>query len=187
MIADTRFYNFRHNSSHTRGFTWAASIRPRSEMFRRVCPEYGVIVNHPSGEFDVVVEGGNRYPDVLGCGAYPFLIVSESVVIAWKDAGITCFHSYLVLVAEVRSRSKKLREAIPPRYFRIEIDGRCEIDLAASDLEVVRFAPECQYIMTKPPLASGFQMVPGSWDGSPLFRDPIRYPRVSFCTQLIKS
>ena len=28
-------------------------------------------------------------------------------------------------------------------------------------------------------------MVPGSWDGNPLFRDPILYPRVNFCTQKV--
>lgn len=184
-MTNTRFYEFRHNSSYTRGFTWASSIRPRSEIIRRVCPEFGVISQYPNGEFDVVVEGGSRYPDILGCGAYPFLIVSETVVNAWRDAGITSFHSYLVRVVEVRSRSKNLRETVPPYYFRIEIDGHCSIDLAASGLEVLRFAPECEYLATNPSMATGFQMVTDSWDGSPLFRDRLYYPRVSFCTQLV--
>jgi len=179
------YFYFRHNSSFTRHFTWAASIRPRSKMIHRVCPEFGVVLHYPSGEFDVVVEGGNQYPDILGCGAYPFLIVSQSVVDAWREAGITSFHSYLVHVDEVRSRSKRLHETQPPRYHRIEIGGRCEIDLGASGLEVVRYAPECEYLATNPSLATGFQMVAGSWDGSPLFRDPLHYPRVSFCTQLV--
>lgn len=185
MITDIRHYRFSHNSSHTRGFTWATSIRPRSEIVRHVCPEFGVVSQYPSGEFDVVIEGGNRYPDILGCGAYPFLIVSESVVNAWQDAGITNFQSYLIRVGEVRSKSKKLQETQPPHYFRIEIDGKCKIDLAASGLEVVHFAPECEYLVTNPPTISGFQMESGSWDGSPLFRDRLHYPRVSFCTRLV--
>lgn len=184
MITNTRFYEFGDNSSYTRGFTWAMSIRPRSELVWKTCPEYGVVARYPSGEFDVVVEGGNRYPDILGCGAYPFLIVSESVVNAWHDAGITSFQSYLVRVAEVRSKSKKLRETAPPNYYRIEIEGRCEIDLAASGLELVHFAPECEYLVTNPSLPTKFIMKPGSWDGSPLFRDRLRYPSVSFCTEL---
>lgn len=147
-----KFYKFTHNSAYTRGFTWATSIRPKSEMFRRTCPKFGVISQYPSGEFDVVVEGGNQYPDVLGCGAYPFLIVSESVVNAWHDAGIDNFQSYLVQVAEVKSKSKKLHQTVPPNYYRIEIDGRCEIDLEASGLELVRFAPECRYLVTNPSL-----------------------------------
>lgn len=185
MTTNTRFYHFRHNSSYTRGFTWAASLRPNSEIIRRVCAEFGVVAQYPSGEFDVVVEGGSRYPDILGCGAYPFLIVSESVVNTWRNAGITRFQSYLVRIEQVRSKSKKLRETVPPRYYRIEIDGRCEIDLEASGLEIVRYAPECEYLVTNPSLASGYQMVADSWDGSPLFRDPLRYPRISFCTQLV--
>lgn len=154
-------------------------------MIHRVCPEHGDILYYPSGEFDVVVEGGNRYPDVLGCGAYPFLIVSQSVVNAWRGAGITSFHSYQVHVDEVRSRSKLLHETEPPLYHRIEIDGRCEIDFAASGLEIVRFSPECQHLVTKPSMSSGFRMVSGSWDANPLFRDQLHYPRVSFCTQLV--
>lgn len=185
MIIDTKLYRFSHNSSYTRGFVWAASIRPRSEMIHHACLEYGVIVHYPSGEFDVIVEGGNKYPDILGCGAYPFLIVSESVINAWQDAGITNFHSYLVRVDEVRSKSKKLQELKPPHYFRIEIDGKCKIDLAASGLEVVHFAPECEYLVTRPSTISEFQMEQGTWDGSPLFRDQLHYPRISFCTQLV--
>jgi hypothetical protein len=180
------FYRLSHNSSYTRGFTWAASILPRSEVVRRVCPEQGVAVSYPSGEFDVVVEGGNSYPDVLGCGQYPFLIVSEAVVDAWRDAGVSGFTSFLVQVDDVHSRSPKLLRAIPPRYYRIEIDGRCEVDMVASGLEIIRYAPECHYIVTEPPQANGFQMVEGSWDGSPLFRDHVRYPRVAFCTQTVQ-
>jgi hypothetical protein len=186
MTTTPAFYRVSHNSSYTRGFTWAATIVPRSEVIRRVCPEQGVAVSYPSGEFDVVVEGGNSYPDVLGCGQYPFLIVSEPVVDAWRDAGVSSFTSYLVQVDDVHSRSPKLLRAIPPRYYRIEIDGRCEIDMAASGLEILRYAPECHYIVTEPRQANGFRLLDGSWDGSPLFRDQFRYPRESFCTQAIK-
>jgi hypothetical protein len=154
-------------------------------MVHHVCAQFGVVAYYPSREFDVIVEGGNQYPDVLGCGAYPFLIVSESVVKAWHVAGITCFHTYLVRVEEVKSRSEELLQATAPRYFRIEIDGQCQVDLEASGLEVVHYAPECEYLETDPSTPSGFQMVPGSWDGSPLFRDECNYPRVSFCTPLI--
>ena len=183
MKENETFYEFSHNSSHTRGFTWAISIEPRSEMIDQVCPEYGAAEHYPSGAFDVIVEGGTRYPDVLGCGAYPFLIVSEAVITAWREAGINSFDTYPIGTAEVRSR--KLRDAVPPPYFRVEIDGQCKINLAASGVEVVRFCPEHHYLVTRPSLVPGFRMVPGSWDGSPLFRDPVLYPRVNFCTQMV--
>ena len=82
-------------------------------------------------------------------------------------------------------QSKKLRDQATPRYFRVEIDGRCRIDLAASGMTVIRFCPVCHHRATSPMVGPAFRMVPKSWDGSPLFRDPELYPRVSFCTQVV--
>lgn len=180
-----KFYRFGNNSSYTRGFTWAVSIYPRSEMIHRVCQACGTVEHYPSGEFDVALEGGSKYPDVLGCGAYPFLIVSEAVTLDWKNAGITQFEKFKVGVASIKSKSKRLLEVAPPPYFRIEITGSCDIDLAASGLEVISLCQNCGHLRTKPAVSSGFRMVKGSWDGSALFRDVIKYPRVSFCTTLI--
>jgi len=178
-----KFYEFSDNSSYTRGFAWAASIYPHSEMIHRVCQDCGSVEHYPSGEFDVTLEGGTKYPDVLGCGAYPFLIVSKAVVLDWERAGITNFERFAVGVASIKS--KRLREIPPPEYFRIEITGRCDIDLEASGLKVISFCQNCGHLRTDPAVASGFQMVAGSWDGSPLFRDVIKYPRVSFCTNIV--
>ena len=177
------FYIFRDNSSYNRRFTWASSIRPKSEMIDRKCPECGAGEYYPSGAFDVIIEGGDRYPDILGCGVYPLLIVSESVIDDWHKAGITSFHTYPVNVEDVLT--KKLRRVPTPKYFRVEIDGNCKIDLEASGLRVIKYCPECHYLSTEPAVSLGFKMVPGSRDGSPLFRDADLYPRVNFCTELI--
>lgn len=177
------FYQFRDNTSHTRGFTCAISILPRSEMMTRTCPEFGAVESYPSGAFDVVVEGGSKYPDVLRCGAYPFLIVSERVVDVWHKANLMCFHELEVKVAEVKS--SRLRHVVPPNYFKIEIDGQCSIDLAASGVKIVHFCREHRYLVTRPSLVLEFRMVPGSWDGCNLLRDPVLYPRINFCTHVI--
>lgn len=179
------FYKFRDNSSHTRGFTWAMSILARSEMHHRECSTCGAVEHYPSGAFDVIVEGGTKYPDILGCGAYPFLIVSETVITAWQQAGITCFHTYPVGIAEVKA--KKLRDVTPPQYFRAEIDGKCEIDLTASGVKLIRVCPECSRVIERPTLSHerSYHMKAGSWDGCPIFRDSIHYPRVNFCTQYV--
>lgn len=182
MNERTTFYRLRDNSSYNRQFASAWHIVPRSPMVHRVCPECDTVENYPSGAFDVFIERGSQYPDVLGCGAYPFLIVSERVIKVWQGAGISSFHTFPVAITEVQS--KKLRDVTPPRYFRIEIDGTCQIDLAASGAEVISFCPECHHLDTRP-YFHGFHMVPGSWDGSPLFRDPVLYLRVNFCTQLV--
>ncbi len=182
-MEDNTFYRFGHNSSYTRRFTWATSIDPRSSITRRVCPEYNVVEEYPSGAFNVIVEGGSKYPDILKCGSYPFLIVSEKVVSIWYNADIKNFIIYPVGISQVNS--KKLEDIQPPKYFRIEIEGQCKIDLEASRLKVIRHAPKCHYLVTKPSTPAGFIMKANSWDGSDLFRDSNLYPRVNFCTQRV--
>jgi hypothetical protein len=183
MSEHESFYVFDDNSSYTRGFTWAMSIITRSAIHHRECSTCGAVEHYPSGAFDVIVEGGAKYPDILGCGAYPFLIVSELVVTAWQQASITCFHTFPVGIAEVKS--KKLRDQPRPQYFRVEIDGRCDIDLVASGVKLIRICPECQRIIEQPtlPHERSYRMKPGSWDGCAIFRDAVLYPRVSFCTE----
>ncbi len=178
-------YRFSDNTFDNRGFTWAMSIHPMSQVIHHACSTCKTVEDRPSGAFDVTVEGGTKYPDVLGCGAFPFLIVSQAVISAWYEAAITSFHTYPVGVAEVKSR--RLRDTIPPKYFRVEINGRCKIDSVASNIPVVRICPECGRVIEKPvyPFAHTHQMVPGSWDGSPLFRDAEFYPTLHFCTELV--
>lgn len=177
------FYCFLHNSSYTRGFMWATTIQPRSEMIHRELLDLGVVVDYPSGAFDVEVTGGTKYPDILGCGSYPFLVVSERVILAWHEAGIRCFHTFPVGITGAYPR--RLSAITPPLYFRVEIDGQCEIDVAVSGNAIVYHIPEYQYLQVKDPIMSGFRMVPGSWDGNALFRDFSRFPRVTFCTQTV--
>jgi hypothetical protein len=185
MTESKTLYWFRDNSMHTRGFTWAMNVHPRSEMVHRACRECGSVDHYPSGAFDVTVEGGTKYPDVLGCGAYSFLIVSARAVAVWQEAGVTAFHTYPVNVAEVKS--KRLEASAAPQYYSVEIDGRCALDLAASGIGNVRICPGCQRVIAPPRMSSDirFVLTPGSWDGTDLFRDITTYPRVSFCTDRI--
>lgn len=183
MRNEQGLFTFTDNTFKNRGFAWAASIHPRSEIVHEICPKCGSVKHYPKGEFDVTLEKGSKYPDILGCGAYPFLIVSEKVIRAWQEANVCCFHTYDVKIAKVKST--KLKDLPAPQYYRIEIDGSCQIDLEASGAKVVKFCPECHYLVIHPPVLNSFRMVSGSWDGSALFRDELHYPRVSFCTDTI--
>jgi len=181
-MEQANFYVFRNNSSYKDIYTWAISIIPESEMIEEGCDECESYSEYPSGSFGVVCEGGSQYPDILGCGAYPFLIVSESVIFAWSTASKFEYHAFPVTVREVRSRSLHIKDA--PKYFRIEIDGRCNIDLEASGFEIVTPCPACGIA---PKMRKGldytFFMTPNSWDGSSMFRDISLFPLVSFCTE----
>src|SRR5262249_44960052 len=77
-----------------------------------------------------------------------------------------------------------------PEYHRIEITGHCDIDFAASGIQVENVCPVCgtmkwspipEYKLSGPP----FKMVPDSWDGSDLFRNRCHFPSVSFCTEKV--
>jgi hypothetical protein len=69
MTEDKTCYCFDDSSVFTRGFTWAMSAHPHSEMVHRACRECGRVAHYPSGAFDVTVEGGTKYPDYSDPGS----------------------------------------------------------------------------------------------------------------------
>lgn len=178
-----RFYNFTDNSPYEKKWVFAASIQPKSHIVKWLCPECGRAAEYPAGAFDVTVEGGSAFPDVLGCGAYPLLIVSERVISVLKGAGIACFQEYPVKVAAIHESRARLEEA--PLYFRIEITGECMIDFAGSGATIKSICGRCGGVKTQPSMIHRFTIIEGSWDGCDVFRDPRYYPRVSFCTQKV--
>lgn len=181
MKENELFFTFSDNTFYSKRFTWATSIIPRSAMIHRKCSNCNAVENYPSGEFDVVLEKGSEFPDVLGCGAYPFLILSERVISTLVAERISAFHTIPIGISDIRSKSNTLMERIPPKYYRIEIDGSCQIDLKASGLEVVRHCPECHHLVTKPRVPNGLLIISGSRDKSDIFRDSQLYPRIYFC------
>src|SRR6266508_5822856 len=140
-ISELKLFQMRDNTSLSRGWLYAWSIHPRSPLISNFCGQCGRGSEIPSGEFDVDLEGGPKFPDILKCGEYPFLIVSERVVTDWRDAGITCFDAYKVSVASLKS--KKARSAVPPCYFRIEITGTCVVDTKGSGIPISRRCSKC--------------------------------------------
>ncbi|WP_152966342.1 hypothetical protein [Ornatilinea apprima] len=183
MKENASFFIFSDNTFHSKRYTWATSIIPRSQMVNRRCHYCSAVENYPSGEFDVVLENGSEFPDMLGCGAYPFLILSERVISTLVAEKISAFHTFSVGISEIRSKSKMLMETDPPKYYRVEIDGNCQIDLEASGLELVHFCPECHHLVTNPRVPNGLQIISGSWDKSDVFRDVQFYPRINFCNE----
>lgn len=175
-----KYFEFRDNTAYEKQWTYAAHIEPRSRVVSWRCPECGRAASYPSGELDVVLEGGSGFPDFLCCGAYPLLIVSERVIRAWKDNGIECFLAYAVGIAGVEESEVK-KELAPP-YYRVEITGQCRIDVVRSGGRITRMCNRCAGFQTEPPVVRRMALFPGSWDGSDLFRDHVLFPRVTLCT-----
>jgi len=174
------FYEFSDNSVFEKEWTFAVSIQPRSHVVNWRCAECSRAAQFPAGGFDVTLEGGSKFPDFLGCGAYPLLIASERVVAAFEDSGITCFQKYTVGVADVQE--SQLRREDAPAYFRLEITGECMIDFAASGATIKSVCNHCGELKAQPPVIRRFGIVEGSWDGCDIFRDRRYFARVCFAT-----
>lgn len=180
-----QFYQFGNNSAYEKQWTWAWRIHATSHVINFHCDKCGRSAKYPSGSFDMDLEGGSAYPDVLGCGSYPLLVVSERVISAWSNAGVQSFQMYPVTIASITSDVGQLSTSSAPKYYGVEVTGNCMIDLAASGVVIERVCEKCGEATRKPMTGHGFKMVKGSWDGSDLFRDSRYFPRVLFCTEKV--
>jgi len=177
------FYELSDNGAFEPTWTSAVSIRPMSHVVQWHCPQCGRADTYPARSFDVVLEGGAQFPDFLGCGACPFLIVSERVVKVFEAAGVQSFLKYPVGAAAVQE--SELRKESAPRYYRIEITGECMVDLAQSGIMITGICGRCGEVERKPITVRPLKILEGSWDGSDLFRDRRLFPRVCFGTQKV--
>src|SRR5262249_11690893 len=141
-------YELSDNSDFEDNWAVAARIGTTSRVVRWHCSQCGRADYYPAGSLDVTLEGGADYPDLLGCGAYPLLIVSERTVSVLEDVGINSFIKYPV---DITNRYGNMSGARPaPNYNRIEITGECRIDLAASGIVIVGVCGRCGAIDRQP-------------------------------------
>jgi hypothetical protein len=176
-------YELSDNSAFERVWTSAVSIRPTSHVVNWECSQCGRGDCYPAGSFDVDVEEGSMFPDLLRCGAYPLLVVSARTIAAFEDAGIQSFLKYPVGIAGVRESGVRMEAA--PDYYRIEIAGECMVDLARTGIVITDVCSRCGEVEREPPTVRPFSIFAGSWDGADVFRDHRFFPRVCFCTQKV--
>ena len=163
-------------------FVYAASILPTSRLVNTSCEVCGCVSEIPEGSFDVVVEGGRQFPDLLYCGAYPFLIVSARVVDDWERSNINDFSRFTVRVKDLTDAQVKLSDA--PEYFRIEVSGSCEVDLRRSGLALRKRCRSCGCGRIDRLAEKGYVVKARSLKGSGLFRDSI-LSAVIFCSSTV--
>lgn len=183
-MSDMKLYQMRHNTDRSSGWLYAAHIKPRSELVSNYCDGCGRGSEIPAEAFDVDVEGGWRFPDILQCGAYPFLIVSERVVSVWVAVGIDCFKAFKVRVKAVDAEKPVI--SAPPTYFRIEVTGTCLVNQEASGITVTSKCRKCGLGMIKHVSDRPFAIVDDSWNDYALFRDEGLLPRITFCNQEVR-
>ena len=119
-------YCITDNTFASRGWTWARDIHPLISEFAPKCDKCGktwcIPEFYPQRPITLEVEGGVKYPDCLGCGAWPFFIVSEKVTRDWEREGVTSYRKYPATV--VSAKGKKIRDETPPQYYHIEVTAR---------------------------------------------------------------
>lgn len=185
------FLSVRHNSFSTKGCPWIERV-VSGLVTGEACPVCGVRPLIASGDIDVTLERrkGSMWSDVLGCGSYPFFIVSERVVEAWKEEGIGIFPHHRVNI--LPPYPDKLGALPAHRYFWL--DGSkmrgARLDFDASGFVDVRFCPKCgnrtdDVRATYDRRSSGrspYIFIPGTWQGEKVFTTDLS-PTAFFCTE----
>jgi hypothetical protein len=138
------FLSVSHNSFNTKGFPWAERVATGLTS-GPACDACGVKQLVAAGDIDVTLEPrkGSAWPDVLGCGAYPFFIVSARVIEAWEEDRIGPYPHHRINV--LPPFPEQLRARSSPEYFWLDGAGMrgALLDFVASGFVGVRFCPQC--------------------------------------------
>ena len=187
-----QFYKVGHNSTHKRGMPWVWRLgRGFREVYVcRRCADARSI-HYAMGAVEAFCDPdlGVTWPDILGCGSYPFFIVSERTVDAFiaDRIGDLPYHPVLIQAP----LPKRLRDTVPPSYFWI--DGQkllgAFLDFEASGFVGVQFCPECgtrtddisATHIRQNSRVYPYAFRPSSWNGAKLFTTDLS-PCAFFCT-----
>lgn len=190
----SHFFNIGHNSYNARGFPWIDKIIAGFTQLSD-CPQCGASRHEPLGDIQVTLEAtkGRQWPDVLGCGAHPFFIVSARVIEAWRVETIA---SVPVggRVSFVPPLPEQLQSIEPPAYFWLDGEKMLGAKMAfnASGFLGMRVCPMCgRHIYdvgaTYDRQRAGvcpYVFVEGTWDGMNLFTTDLS-PAMFFCTEAV--
>jgi hypothetical protein len=191
----TRLYSVSDNSFHSNDFPWAWRIQSGIDFSLPPCPECDGPQTRLQGDMEMLLERkkGSNWPDIMGCGAYPLLIVSEQVLNVWLNDGVGQFPiggrvSFLPPIP------RKLEPTKAPAYFWL--DGKqmlgAKLDFDASGFVGVQFCSRCgrRWDDVKATYDRqhsqpwSYVFVEGAWTGSNLFTTDLS-PTAFFCTERV--
>lgn len=140
-----QFFSISDNSIHSRGFPWIARIEIGLEH-KGICRECEGPLTQPRGDLQVTLERnkGRKWPDVIGCGSYPLLIVTARVLDAFRDDRIGDFPvgGRVILLPPLPANLQKVE---PPSYYWLngaQMFG-ANVDFEASGFVGVQFCSIC--------------------------------------------
>lgn len=133
---------------------------------------------------------GFKWPDLLANGhSPPMFFAGEKIVNGLLSIGAPVSRTTEMPIAEILSKSKKLKAVSPPRYFVVETTPGIEVDFEASGFHVDENGRPILNPYPKPAPKLVFRA--DTWNGSDLFAykhfGPTDGPYTQlFCTEKVK-
>lgn len=170
------FYSL--SSSTSNSWIYAPSIIAPKNIYTK-CETCGSVdIRKDVYSVDLEIEGKGKFPDILLCGAYPFLIVSEKVIRTWEKESLTSYKAHDVRLFR---RDQEIKDV---KYYNIEVTSESELDFEKMGVKIVKICPECgRVIYDKETWEFGKAYIKdGTWNGTELFY--VRYfNRAILCTK----
>ncbi len=192
-MTSPRFFSVTDNTLSKRGFPWIYKLGKgfREVYFCKLC-ESGRSLQYAFGAIEAFCERGKgvKWPDIIGCGHFPFFIVSARALSAFELEGIGGFPHHPVHIQP--PIPNKLASLPVPQYFWLDGEKMrgALLDFEASGYVGVRFCPECgtrtddisRTFARRNNEPYPFAFRPRTWRGAPLFTTDLS-PCAFFCTE----
>lgn len=187
-----QFFRVSDDTACHRDFPWIMRIVRGTDYPVLPCPECGALKTRFQGDLAAVLEDGRgrQWPDVLGCGAYPLLVVSERVLEAWRNDEIGEFPigGRVICLPPLPS---PLKNSVPSAYFWLDGEKMlgAKLDFEASGYVGVQFCSTCGRRWDNVSATYdrqhaqqwSYTILHDTWSGSHLFTTDLS-PSAFFCT-----
>lgn len=132
------YYRFGSNFKNKKK-PYASKIIRDKKIFKE-CFQCGSLYLHEEiRETTLMVEGKGKLPDIILCGHYPLIIVSEKVLDAWEKEYLTGYDSFIVKL--INSEMVEISKEI--KYYNIIITGRADLDFEKMGIKIISKCSEC--------------------------------------------
>jgi hypothetical protein len=103
------FYTLRSYNMPQHGFAWGQKTNLSCPVENVICPQCGIasIFGYRStykGSFSIDIDQGTKYPDLMGCGASAFTVVSQHAIDSFKKWKITGWEAVPVQIGAVKAK-----------------------------------------------------------------------------------
>lgn len=186
------FLTVSDNSLNAKGAPWINRV-VSGLVKEPPCEVCGASTRRPVGDLAVTLEAkGTMWPDALGCGAYPLLILSNRALDALKEASVetgTC--NSVILTGTLPAA---LTSIPAPEYYWINGENLrgASLDFEASGFVGVAFCAGCgrrtedvgKTYDRRHSRRFPYKFREGSWNGLSLFTTDLS-PAFFFCTEVV--